>query len=86
MDARRIPLADTGMGYNFESSIYKFSVVNPASFDSLAFWVKADDIIPEKHRSLCPHFGDLVATSNEQIDRLVRQYGDVVLRQLGFFA
>jgi PKD repeat protein len=37
--------ADTGLGYNFASTIYKFSIVNPALFDSLAFWVKADDIV-----------------------------------------
>lgn len=38
--------ADTGLGFNVTSSIYKFTIVSPALYDSLAFWVKAEDIIP----------------------------------------
>ncbi|MEI6312294.1 MAG: PKD domain-containing protein [Bacteroidota bacterium] len=38
--------ADTGLGFNLNSSIYKFTIVSPTLYDSLAFWVKAEDIIP----------------------------------------
>ena len=36
--------ADTGSGFNYHSYINSFSIVLPATYDSLYFWIKADNI------------------------------------------